>query len=75
MKVRMLVSIAGLAEPLYDLPEFSFAPGDEVRLHPDLAKAWIDCGHAEEVTDLVVEAKPRKSRKAVDSNPDAKAEE
>lgn len=47
MKVRMLVSIAGHAEPIYELGDFSFAPGDEVELHPALAQAWIESGHAE----------------------------
>jgi hypothetical protein len=49
MKVRMLVSIAGHAEPAYSLPEFSFSPGDEVDLDPALAKAWLESGHAEKV--------------------------
>lgn len=47
MRVRMLISIAGNAEPNYGLPEFSFAPGDTPDLHKDLAKAWIAAGHAE----------------------------
>lgn len=59
MKVRMTVSIAGNAEPRYELPEFSFAPGDEVELHPELAAAWIAAGHAEAM------AKPRARRAAV----------
>jgi hypothetical protein len=38
MKVRMLVSIAGV--------EFSFAAGQDVDLPDDQAKAMIACGHA-----------------------------
>jgi len=49
MRVRMLTSIAGNANPLYGLGEFSFAPGDTPDLHKDLAKAWIACGHAEKL--------------------------
>lgn len=50
MKVRMRVSIAGNPEPRYGLAtSFSFAPGDEVDLHPDLAAAWLANGHAEEI--------------------------
>jgi len=54
MTVRFLVSIAGNAEPMYDLPEFSFSPGDTANLHDDLAAAWIDAGHVE----AVIVAKP-----------------
>lgn len=46
-KVKMLVSIAGHAEPRYDHADFSLAPGDVVELHPDLADAWVKGGHAE----------------------------
>jgi hypothetical protein len=47
MIVRMLVSVAGGADSAYDLPEFSFSPGDTPELHDDLAAAWIDSGRAE----------------------------
>jgi hypothetical protein len=46
MKVTILQSIAGNAEPLYDLPEFSFRPGETVELNDALAKAWIASGIA-----------------------------
>lgn len=49
MKVRMLVSIAGHAEPLYKLPEFAFSPGDVVDVDKKLAAAWIEGGVAEKV--------------------------
>ena len=52
MKVIILQSIAGNAEPRYDLPEFAFRPGEMVDLNDDLAKAWISSGVAE---------KPKKS--------------
>lgn len=44
--VKMQVSIAGHARE-YGHSEFSLAPGDVVELHPDLAAAWIEVGHAE----------------------------
>jgi hypothetical protein len=46
MKVLILMSIAGNEDPLYDLPHFSFSPGDIVELDDDLASAWIDSGIA-----------------------------
>jgi hypothetical protein len=46
MKVTILQSIAGNAEPLYGLPEFSFRPGETVELNDDLAKTWIASGIA-----------------------------
>jgi hypothetical protein len=45
-KVKMVVSIAGLAEPIYDLEEFSSKPGEEIEIHPELARHWIAAGHA-----------------------------
>jgi hypothetical protein len=75
MKVRMCVSIAGHAEPLYELPEFSFAPGDEVDLHADLAKAWISCGHAEKISrrkaTAAVAEEPEQSTIPVVSDPES----
>lgn len=50
MKVRMLVSIAGHAMPHYGIMgTFSFAPGEAVELHEDLADKWIESGLAENV--------------------------
>jgi hypothetical protein len=46
MKVRIKVSIAGLAEPLYGLEAFSFAPGHVVDLDTTLAGHWIASGTA-----------------------------
>lgn len=60
MRVRMLISVAGNAAPLYDLPDFAFKPGDTPELNKDLAKAWIAAGHAEkfrkESTDAASDA-------------------
>jgi hypothetical protein len=55
MKIRMQVSIAGLAEPLYGLPEFSFAPGQVVDVDPVLAAHWLACGHAAAVPALAAD--------------------
>ena len=49
MKVRMLISIGGHAEPAYNHPEFSYSPGDVVDIDKTLAAAWIAAGHAEPV--------------------------
>jgi hypothetical protein len=46
-KVRILVGIAGNAEPRYELLDFSFAPGQVTELHPKLAEIWIATGKAE----------------------------
>jgi hypothetical protein len=51
MKVKMLVSIAGHAEPKYGLPEFAFKPGEVVELTDTLAKAWIAGWLAEAVEE------------------------
>lgn len=48
MKVRMLVSIAGHAMPHYGITgTFSFAPGEVIDLHDELADKWIESGLAE----------------------------
>lgn len=49
VKVEMLVSIAGLPEPRYELGDFSFAMGQVVDLNPDLARAWVAGGIAKAV--------------------------
>lgn len=54
--IRMLVSIAGHGIPEFDLPDFSFAPGDEIDLHDELAQKWVESGIAEV-------AKPKAPRK------------
>lgn len=46
IKVKMLTSIAGLANPDYDLPEHGFQAGDIAELHPKLAEAWVEAGIA-----------------------------
>jgi hypothetical protein len=51
IKVKMLTSIAGLANPLYDLPEHGYQQDDIVELHPTLANAWIEAGIAEAVKE------------------------
>lgn len=61
--VRMQVSIAGHAEPTYNLDEdFSFQPNQVVELHPTLAEAWIDCGHAIAADPADVPPAPRKRK-------------
>jgi hypothetical protein len=47
IKVRILQSIAGHAEPMYDLPDFGFAPGQVVLIDERLAGNWISSGVAE----------------------------
>jgi hypothetical protein len=49
--VKMLVSIGGLSDPAHGLEEFSFQPGQEVELHPDLARSWIAAGLAEAILE------------------------
>lgn len=51
IKVKMLTSIAGLANPAYDLPEHGYQQDDIVELHPVLANAWIEAGIAEAVKE------------------------
>ena len=41
MKIVILQSIAGLADPTYDQPEFGYAPGQVLEVSEALAKAWI----------------------------------
>jgi hypothetical protein len=67
MKVRMCVSIAGHPEPRYDLDSFSFAPGDEVDLHPELAAAWLASGHAEEIPEIAVPEETKKAKRSTRS--------
>ena len=48
MKIRMLTSIAGHADPANGLDDdFSFKPGELLELDEPLAEAWIAAGHAE----------------------------
>lgn len=46
MRVLIQVSIAGNADPRYNLEEFSFQPGQIADVDPDLAQAWIASGVA-----------------------------
>jgi hypothetical protein len=74
IKVKLLTSIAGHSDERYDQPDFGYAPGQEVELHPDLATAWVSSGLAELCTDIeaavmpeveatiLPTAKPRKAR-------------
>ena len=55
VKVRMLTGIAGLPNPMYDLPEHGYAPGDIVELHPALANAWIEA----HIAEAIPEEKPK----------------
>ena len=51
IKVKMLTSIAGNANPVYDLPDHGYQFGQVVELHPDLAALWIASGKAEAVEE------------------------
>jgi hypothetical protein len=66
VEVKMLTSIAGLANPMYDLPDHCYAFGDIVEVHPNLAEAWIQSGIAEAVTTKgkEKEAKPAESKES-----------
>lgn len=45
--LRISVNIAGNPEPLYDLPEHNYKPGQRITVHPALAESWINAGIAE----------------------------
>lgn len=63
MEVKILTSIAGHAEPKYDLHHsFSFVAGETATLHPDLAAAWIASGIAEALPKPEPEAKPKSKK-------------
>jgi len=47
----MKTSIAGHAEPMYGLPDFSFRIGEIVDLDQKLAEAWIASGIAEAIKE------------------------
>jgi len=51
VKVRMNISI-GSAEG------WSYAPGDVVELDDELARKWIEIGHAEPVIEQAVKSAP-----------------
>lgn len=52
MKVRMCISIAGLAMPHYGITsDYSLSPGDVLELHDELAGKWLASGHAEAVAE------------------------
>jgi hypothetical protein len=46
-RVKIKQSIAGNREPMYDLLDFSFAPGQLVELDSRLAESWVSSGIAE----------------------------
>jgi hypothetical protein len=46
-RVKILMSIAGLAAPEYGLEEFAFQPGQILELETALAARWIAGGIAE----------------------------
>lgn len=46
-KIKMLIGIAGGAAPVYDLPDFAFAPGQVIEINATLAQIWIETGKAE----------------------------
>jgi len=56
MKVRILVSIAGLPMPEYGVTSyFALQAGDELELHDELAQKWIASGKVESIEPV----KPR----------------
>jgi hypothetical protein len=72
MIVRMLVSIAGHADPANGLAEdFGFAPGELHELEDGLAEKWIAAGIAE----VPPAPKVKKSKHVVDAEAKAVAEE
>jgi hypothetical protein len=56
MNVRILMAIAGNAEPQYDQPEFSYQPGQIVAVDPNLGAAWIASGVAESVVPFALDS-------------------
>jgi len=46
MKIQIIQSIAGHADPRYDLADFSFAPGSVIEINDFLAEAWVASGVA-----------------------------
>lgn len=46
MRILIQVSIAGNADPRYNLDEFGFQPGQVADIDPGLAQAWIASGVA-----------------------------
>jgi hypothetical protein len=47
MKVKIVQSIAGHADPRYELKDFGFRPGEVVDVDDELASAWLVQGIAE----------------------------
>lgn len=58
VRVRIETSIAGAADPLYDLPEHSYKQGVIISVHPNLAEAWTASGIAS--YEEVAPATPKK---------------
>jgi hypothetical protein len=52
MKIVIKMPIAGHAEPMYSLPEFSYRPGELVEIDDTLAGHWIASGIAEAAPDI-----------------------
>ena len=63
MKVKLLVSIVGLAQPRYGLGDFAFQAEEESTLHPELAAAWIQAGYAVPVTPPEAAKAAKKGKK------------
>ena len=66
MKVTIVQSIAGHADPRYELEDFSFRPGETVDLNDELAEAWLASGIAAEYK----EPKTRNGRAPKSVDPD-----
>jgi len=65
MKVRILVSLAGLPMPHYGITsDFALQPGDVLELHDELAEKWVGSGKAEPVVVERAPLKHKSSRKS-----------
>ncbi len=64
MQITMQTSIAGHADPRYGLPDFGFAPGQVVDVHPDLAAAWVAAGIAAPTPEDDPQPSPNRKAKA-----------
>lgn len=63
MRVQIIQSIAGHADPRYNLPDFGFRPGEVTEIHDTLAGHWIASGVAEAAPAAAKTPKPAKASK------------
>ncbi len=61
MRLKILVSIAGLGNPKRGMSDFAYAPGETVTVTKNVAEAWIANGIAEAAEPaLEIAPKPKK---------------